>query len=216
MRLFNQKQKSRVCCRPAARPAVQKGQACLATGSPGEALGRDLSQGMAAQCLGSQASVLQMPPPLLINGWVALDLGEGTLSPKSREAPRSDLFYDGPLCHNTGSAVNSRGRNATQNPPLMQWPNGSLQQGHDLARWGHGLHAIPSLACLFLQQPGLAEELAGAKVINPTVEVGKLRPREMKGEDQGRMEEPQCSVSLRYTASPRRVAGGWSALVQSF
>lgn len=148
MRLFNQKQKSCVCCRPAARPAVQKGQACLATGSPGEALGRDLSQGMAAQTerLGSQASVLQhMSLPLLINGWdwLALDLGEGTLSPKSREAPWSDLFYDGPLCHNTYSAVNSPGRNATQNPPLMQWPDGSLQEGHDLARWGHGLHAIP-------------------------------------------------------------------------
>lgn len=73
-----------------------------------------------------------------------------------------------------------------------------------------------SLACLFLQQPGLAEELAGAKVINPTVEVGKLRPQEMKGEDQRRMEESQGSVSLRYTASPRRVTEGWSALVQSF
>lgn len=32
MRLFNQKQKSRVCCRPAARPAVQKGWTCLADG----------------------------------------------------------------------------------------------------------------------------------------------------------------------------------------
>lgn len=30
MRLFNQKQKSRVCCRPAARPAVQKGWTCPA------------------------------------------------------------------------------------------------------------------------------------------------------------------------------------------
>lgn len=32
MRLFNQKQKSRVCCRPAARPAVQKGWTCPADG----------------------------------------------------------------------------------------------------------------------------------------------------------------------------------------
>lgn len=32
MRLFNQKQKSRVCCRPAARPAVQKGWTCPAEG----------------------------------------------------------------------------------------------------------------------------------------------------------------------------------------
>lgn len=32
MRLFNQKQKSRVCRRPAARPAVQKGWTCPAEG----------------------------------------------------------------------------------------------------------------------------------------------------------------------------------------
>lgn len=37
MRLFNQKQKSHVCCRPAARPAVQKGWTCLAD-SPYQAL----------------------------------------------------------------------------------------------------------------------------------------------------------------------------------
>lgn len=37
MRLFNQKQKSRVCCRPAVRPAVQKGWTCPAD-SPYQAL----------------------------------------------------------------------------------------------------------------------------------------------------------------------------------
>lgn len=39
-----------------------------------------------------------------------------------------------------------RGQECSTNPLFTKWPEGTLQQGHDLGSPCHGFHAIPPLA----------------------------------------------------------------------
>lgn len=126
MRLFNQKQKSRVCCKLAATPAVQKGLACP----------------LASPCLAYQVRLqeatypeaLRCPTPLGPRLPRAQASAVGTaltynlpsahnMQTKFQHIPCSDLTQDGAPCTTSIPTLAPCARNATQAPPgtIASW-----------------------------------------------------------------------------------------------